>query len=171
MSDALSKRQRLRQSGTLNAHPQRVLAEPFRDSPFHDPDDLLKVRYEAVRQARQGRVSRAETARAHGFSRHTLHRLERLFRDRGLAGLVPRKRDPRGPHKISDEILRFVDEQRTARGPLGSTVLVREIQARFGVAIHRVSLDQAWRDGRKRGDHIRKYPRNPDQGSLGGDGI
>ena len=116
-------------------------------------------------------VSRAETARADAFSRHTLHRLERLFRDRGLAGLVPRKRDPRGPHKISDEILRFVDEQRTARGPLGSTVLVREIQARFGVAIHRVSLDQAWRDGRKRGDHIRKYPRNPDQGSLGGDGI
>lgn len=143
MPDALSKRQRLRQQGTLNAHPERVCADLFRDRSFFDPDDLLQVRYEAVRAARQGRSSRAETAREHGLSRHTLHRLERRFGEQGLAGLVPRKRGPRGPHKISDEILRFVEEQRAARGRLGSTVLAREIEARFGVSIHRVSLDQA----------------------------
>lgn len=143
MSDALSKRQRLRQQGTLNARSERVLADLFRDSSFYDPDDLLQVRYEAVRAARQGRSSRAETARDHGLSRHTLHRLERRFVEQGLAGLVPRKRGPRGSHKISDEILRFVDEQRASRGRLGATVLVREIEERFGVSIHRVSLDQA----------------------------
>ena len=53
------------------------------------------------------------------------------------------KRGPQGPSKITPEILRFVDEQRARRGRVGSTVLVREIKARFGVSIHRVSLDQA----------------------------
>ena len=143
MPEPLSKRQRLQNTGTLNSHPERVAAERFRDSRFYDPDDLLQVRYEAVRAARRRRATRAAIASAHGFSRHTLYRLERLFRDQGLAGLVPRKRGPRGPHKITAEILRFVDELRAARGPLGSTVLAREIQARFGLSIHRVSLDQA----------------------------
>lgn len=148
-----SKRNRLRRTGTLNPRPERVLSERFRNSPFYDPDDLLQVRYEAVREAQQGRSTRAETARSHGFSRHTLHRLERLVRDQGLAGLIPRKRGPRGPHKITAEILRFVDRQRAERGPLGSTVLVREIQQRFGVAIHRVSLDQALRRRKKKSPH------------------
>ena len=143
MADSISKREWLRRSRTLNPHPGRVVAERFRDHNFYDSDDLLQVRYEAVREALAKRGKRSATARAHGFSRHTLHRLVRLFRDQGLAGLVPRKRGPLGPSKITPEILRFVDEQRARRGRVGSTVLVCEIKARFGVSIHRVSLDQA----------------------------
>ena len=143
MPDEPSKHHWLRKSHTLNPQPGRVAAKRFREGGFYDPEDLLQVRYEAVRQALQGGTSRAAAALAHGFSRSTLHRLLRLFRERGLAGLVPRKRGPRGPTKITPEILRFVDEQRSLRGHLGSTVLVREIQSRFGVSIHRVSLDQA----------------------------
>ncbi len=143
MADTTSKRPRLRRAGTLNPHPERVVAPRFQTSPFYDPDDLLQVRYEVIRAVRQEGTGRTAAARAHGLSRHTLHRLERLFDAEGLAGLVPRKRGPRGPHKITDEILRFVDRRRAEQGPAGSTVLVREIEARFGITIHRVSLDHA----------------------------
>ena len=143
MASAPSKRQRLREAGTLNAHPERVLAPRFQHSPFYDPADLLQVRYELIRDVRQDARGRAQAAHDFGLSRHTLHRLERLFEADGLVGLVPRQRGPRGPHKITAEILRFVDEWRAGHGPAGATILVREIEARFGLSIHRVSLDQA----------------------------
>ena len=94
MASAPSKRQRLREAGTLNAHPERVLAPRFQHSPFYDPADLLQVRYELIRDVRQDARGRAQAARDFGLSRHTLHRLERLFEADGLVGLVPRQRGP-----------------------------------------------------------------------------
>ena len=51
-ADKISKRQWLRQHGTLNPRPQDVAHELFRQMDFFDPQDLIQVKYEMLRQVR-----------------------------------------------------------------------------------------------------------------------
>ena len=136
-----SKIQRLRQSGTLNPHPEKVTDPLFADSEFFDPNDLLQVRYEMIRCAE--RVPLRETAERFGASVPTCVRAKKAFFEGGLQALVPRRRGPRGAHKITAEILAFVAEHRTRHGPVGSRKLVPLIAERFAVKIHPRGLEKA----------------------------
>ena len=83
-----NKTEYLRNSGTLNHHPEKVSDPLFKDSPFFDPRDLLQVRYEMVRCARQG-TSLKETAARFGTSVPTCVRANRAFQGRGLQVHIP----------------------------------------------------------------------------------
>src|SRR2546429_5356023 len=48
--DRQPKRQTLRRHGTLNPQPESVTHSLFQNSDFFDPDDLLQVKYEMLRQ-------------------------------------------------------------------------------------------------------------------------
>jgi hypothetical protein len=52
--DRQQKRQTLRRHGTLNPQPESVTHPLFQDSEFFDPDDLLQVKYEMLRQVHVG---------------------------------------------------------------------------------------------------------------------
>ncbi len=136
-----SKTQRLRQSGTLNPNPEKVADTLFTGSEFFDPRDLLQVRYEMVRRARD--ASLRETAERFGASVPTCVRANRAFREGGLQALIPRRRGPRGARKITPEILAFVEDLRSRHGPVGSRKLVPLIAGRFGVTVHPRGLDKA----------------------------
>ena len=136
------KTDRLRQSGTLNPRPDTVTDALFQDSAFFDPRDLLQVRYEMVRCTVRG-VPLQEAAARFGTSVPTCVRANRAFREGGLQGLIPQRRGPRGAHKVTPEILAFVQQYRAEHGPLGSRRLVPLIETRFGVRIHPRSLDKA----------------------------
>ncbi len=135
------KTERLRQSGTLNPRPDTVTDALFQDSAFFDPRDLLQVRYEMVRCTERG-VPLKEAAARFGTSVPTCVRANRAFREGGLQGLIPQRRGPRGAHKITPQILAFVEQFRAEHGRTGSRRLVPLIEARFGVRIHPRSLDK-----------------------------
>ena len=135
------KTQRLRHSGTLNPNPERVADPLFADSEFFDPRDLLQVRYEMVRFTEE--ASLREAAERFGASVPTCVRANRAFREGGLQALIPQRRGPRGAHKITAEIIAFVEEYRTRHGPVGSRKLVPLIVERFGVTVHPRGLDKA----------------------------
>ena len=137
-----TKIDRLRQSGTLNPRPDTVTDALFQDSAFFDPRDLLQVRYEMVCCTLRGVPLKAAAARF-GTSVPTCVRANRAFREGGLQGLIPQRRGPRGAHKITPEILAFVEQYRAEHGPLGSRRLVPLIEARFGTRTHPRSLDKA----------------------------
>ena len=137
-----TKLDRLRQSGTLNPRPDTVTDALFQDSAFFDAHDLLQVRYEMVRCTLRG-VPLKEAAARFGTSVPTCVRANRAFREGGLQGLIPQRRGPRGAHKITPEILAFVEQYRAEYGPLGSRRLVALIKARFDTRIHPRSLDKA----------------------------
>lgn len=137
-----TKTERLRQSGTLNPRPAAVTDPLFHDSEFFDPHDLMQVRYEMVRCAIRG-VPLKEAAARFGLSVPTCVRVNRAFREGGLQGLVPQRRGPRGAHKVTTEILAFVQQYLDDHEPIGSRRLVPLIEARFGVRIHPRSLDKA----------------------------
>ncbi len=137
-----TKLDRLRQSGTLNPRPDTVTDALFQDSAFFDAHDLLQVRYEMVRCTLRG-VPLKEAAARFGTSVPTCVRANRAFREGGLQGLIPQRRGPRGAHKITPEILAFVEQYRAEYGSLGSRRLVALIEARFDTRIHPRSLDKA----------------------------
>lgn len=137
-----TKAQRLRQSGTLNPHPNSITDPLFHNSPFFDPRDLLQVRYEMVRCIARD-IAIKEAAVRFGLSVPTCVRANRAFREAGLQGLIPKRRGPRGAHKITPEIIAFVQQYLAENEPLGSRRLVPLIEARFGVRIHPRGLDKA----------------------------
>ena len=141
--DAGDKPGRLREAGTLNPHPERVRDRRFAGSDFFDPHDLLQVRYEMVRLVRIDRLTLAKAAERFGVSLPTCFRMVKAFARQGLPGLLPERRGPRGPHKVTPKILQFVDEHRVRHGRTGAAQLVPMIEQRFGVKLHPRGLEKA----------------------------
>lgn len=141
--DPTDKHDRLRRSGTLNRTPEKVTDPLFAVGDFFDARDLLQVRYEMVRLVNEGKVTSAQVAARFGVSRPTCFRMVRAFEGGGLAGLIPARRGPRGPHKIGEEILRFVEDYRAEHGRVGARRLVPLIEAEFGVRVHPRGLEKA----------------------------
>lgn len=131
----------LRQQGALHPHPEAVHDEAFRQDVFFDPRDLVQVRYEMLRRHQIDGDAVTEVATAFGVSRQAYYTTEEAFVEKGIAGLLPRRRGPRRAHKCTDEILDFV-EQRRADGSLEKEVS-EAVQKRFGVSIHPRSLVRA----------------------------
>lgn len=141
--DQTEKHSRLRKAGTLNRTPENVSDPMFAASDFFDARDLLQVRYEMVRLVRIGQATLAQAAARFGVSRPTCFRMVKAFDSGGLQGLIPAPRGPRGPHKITAQMLRFVDEYRARHGHVGARRLVPLIEAEFGVRVHPRGLEKA----------------------------
>jgi transposase len=72
----------------------------------------MQVKYEMLRRVRLEGYTVTQAAAAFGFSRLSLYQARAAFEKRGGAGLVPRKRGPHGPHKLTGEVMRFLEQAR-----------------------------------------------------------
>lgn len=145
-----AKADALRAHGALHPRPQAVQAPLFGSNDFFDPRDLVQVRYEMLRQVDVEGVPVARTADAFGVSRPTFYQTQAAFKQQGIAGLVPRKRGPRGAHKLDDAVMTFVATLRTEDPALSVRALLPRIHARFGLAVHPRSLERALRREEKK---------------------
>ena len=68
----------------------------------------------------------------------------------GLVGLLPSRRGPKGGHKISAEVIAFVGDLKAASPELTTSQCLDAIEARFGVKVHRRSLERALARKKKR---------------------
>ena len=75
----------------------------FLQSDFFDPRDVVQVKYEMLRRVSVDNVSVTEASDEYGVSRPTYYQAKASFETAGVAGLVPKKRGPRGPHKLQGE--------------------------------------------------------------------
>ncbi len=141
----------LRERGTWNGGYRRVAAPLFHGSEFFDPRDLVQVKYEMLRRVRVEGKSVVESASAFGVSRPSFYlALAALERD-GLAGLLPHKRGPRGAHKLTGEVLVFLERSLGKSPSLRSDELAARVEDRFGVRVHARSVERALRRrGKKR---------------------
>lgn len=148
------KRCRLRAAGALNPHPERVTAEHFLTGDFFDPHDLVQVKYEMVRRVESEGQSVTQTTAAFGFSRPTFYQARAALEARGLPGLLPQRRGPRGAHKLTDEVLDFVAQRLSEDPGLKGPELAKLVQEQFGFPIHPRSIERALRRRRgKKGGH------------------
>lgn len=144
------KREALAQDGALNPHPEAIRDTLFTGNPFFDAKDIVQVRYEMVRRHRVDGVAISEASTNFGVSRPTFYKALRALQKAGLPGLLPSQRGPKDGHKISAEVVAFVGDLRVASPELTTSQCLKEIEARFGIKVHRRSLERALAGKKKR---------------------
>ena len=143
MAKSDPKHRRLRQQGMLNPHPQQVLAPWFQSGEFFDPHDLVQTKYEMLRHVQIDGASKAEAATLFGMSRPTFYQAEDAFAREGIAGLLPKQRGPKGAHKLTAEVMDFIDQRLQANDSLHARVLAQDIKAKLGLSVHPRSIERA----------------------------
>lgn len=133
----------LKQSGTANPRPQDVRDPAFLEGDFFDPHDLTQVKYEMLRRVRTERQSVTKASAMFGVSRPTFYKAQTDFDRNGLAGLLPAKRGPRQPHKITPEVARFIEETVARGDDVDATRLAKHITERFGLVVHQRTVKRA----------------------------
>ena len=133
----------LRQLGTLNPHPERVQDPLFSKGQFFDARDLVQVKYEMVRRVRIEGQPVADSAAVFGLSRPSFYQAQALLDAGGLSALVPRKRGPRGSHKLGPDVVEFLQGARVKDPSLRPLDLARLVKERFRLKVHPRSVERA----------------------------
>ena len=132
-----------KRTATLNPRPQSIADPLFKENPFFDPKDLLQVRYEMLRRHRVEGVSMVEVASQFGVSRPTLYQAQAAFEQAGLSGLLPKPRGPKQGYKLSTQIIEYVRLLRVSNPGLSTVGVLQAVKQRFGITVHRRSLERA----------------------------
>lgn len=137
------KLETLREQGTLNPRPEDVSDSLFQGNEFFDPRDLVQVKYEMLRRHQSEGASAASIAQAFGFSRVTFYQVLRRFKKNGIAGLLPKLRGPKGAHKLSQELIVFIEKALAEDSSLRPGMLAERIMAQFNISVHPRSIERA----------------------------
>ena len=136
-----SKIDALREEGTLNPAPEKVRDPKFREGDFFDPRDVVQVKYEMLRSVEKDGRAVVEAAESFGLSRPVYYVTRDLFNREGLPGLLPRKRGPKGAHKLTDEALAILAQavRESEQMPSGER-LASLLAERCGIRAHPRSI-------------------------------
>ena len=131
------------EAGLLHPNPDAVLAPLFTSgSGFFLAADKVQVKYEMLRAVVVDEATVVAAAQAHGYSRAEFYLVQAAFAERGMAGLVDGRRGRKGPTKVSAEIAAVLRDAPTERS---GAELAREVEARFGVSLHRRTAERVRR--------------------------
>ncbi len=133
----------LQQEGTLNPTPEKVRDPKFRENEFFDPRDVVQVKYEMLRRVAVDNASVVEASDEYGVSRPTYYQAKANFDEAGIAGLVPKKPGPRGPHKIQGDILAFLQTRLVPGEPVRARELARLIRNELDIEVHPRTIERA----------------------------
>lgn len=150
-----AKREALRESGTHNAAAEKVTDELFGDYEFFDARDLVQVKYEMLRQVRAEGATVTEATDAFGFSRPTFYQARRALDAEGLPGLLPKRPGPQGAHKLTAEVMTFVDGRCAEDRAVTAQTLSQSVRERFGLSVHPRSLERALARRKKKRRSVR----------------
>lgn len=137
------KEEALRAARALHSRPEAVVAPEFAASEFFDARDLIQVKYEMLRRARQDGSTVSDAAAAFGFSRPSFYEAKSAYEAAGIPGLLPKRPGPRRAHKLSEEVVERLAEAVAADPSLSSADLVDMAHNEFGVRVHPRSVERA----------------------------
>lgn len=138
-----TRRRILEQTGLSHPNPQAVTAPLFDGhEPFFLASDKVQVKYEMLRAHLVDGRSATEVAEQHGYSRAAFYLITDSFSDAGMHGLLDERRGRRGPLKLTPELLKFL---KAAEPALSGAQLASLIEHRFGVSLHRRTIERARR--------------------------
>jgi transposase len=137
------KEEALRAARALNPRPDAVTAGEFAASEFFDARDLVQVKYEMLRRARQDGSTVSDAAAAFGFSRPSFYEAKAAYEAAGIPGLLPKRPGPRRAHKLSEAVVERLAEAAAADASLSSADLADLAQREFDLRVHRRSVERA----------------------------
>jgi transposase len=135
----------LKRYGALNPHPQKVTDKMFSDSAadFFDSRDLVQVKYEMLRAVEKEGRSVKQASEDFGFSRPAFYQTQSQFKQEGVIGLAKKRPGPKSAHKITDEMLTFIEEHVEEAKPLRARKLAPLIKEKFGKDVHPRTIERA----------------------------
>lgn len=134
----------LREQGALNRRAQAVSDPLFQqDDAFFDRRDLVQLKYEMLRRVRTDGQPVSKAAAAFGLSRPSFYHAHSAFEAGGLPALLPKKRGPRGAHKLSVPIVATIEHALAHDATLSLPALARLVKERCGIAVHPRSIERA----------------------------
>src|SRR3954465_12588835 len=137
-----SRLRALEAEGLQHPRADAVSAELFAHGGFFLAADKVQVKYEMLRAHLLDGVSVTAAAAAHGYSRAGFYLVTAAFEQAGMSGLLDDKRGRRGPVKLTAEIVEFLQ---TAASDRSGAELAVEVADRFGVLLHRRTVERARR--------------------------
>ena len=141
--DKRTKADALLDEGTLNPAPHKVRDPKFHEGDFFDPRDTVQVKYEMLRRVAVENAPVAAASAEYGVSRPTFYQAKAHFEEAGIAGLVPKKRGPQGPHKLQGAVLAFLKAQTTPGEPIRARGLAKLLQETFDLDVHPRTIERA----------------------------
>jgi transposase len=111
----------------------------------------VQVKYEMLRRVQTDGQSVVEAAGTFGFSRVAFYQALHAFRKDGLPGLVRKRPGPRRAHKLSGKVVTFAEQARGRDKSLRTGELVKMVRKKFGISVHRRSIERALSKGQKKG--------------------
>jgi transposase len=138
-----TRRRLLEQVGLLHPRPESVTAPLFhgRES-FFLAADKVQVKYEMLRAHVIDGLSATAAAEQHGYSRAAFYLITAAYGKAGMQGLLDEPRGRRGPLKLTPEVLEFLA---SADRGLSGAQLALEVEARFGLSLHRRTIERTRR--------------------------
>jgi transposase len=133
----------LQADDVLNPSPGKVTDAKFREGEFFDPRDIVQVKYEMLRRVLVEHASVTEATDEYGVSRPTYYQAKANFDEAGVAGLVPKKRGPRGPHKLQGEVLAFIESQHVAGEAIRARELAMKLREEISVEVQTRPIERA----------------------------
>jgi transposase len=143
MNSISQKLQALRSCGALNPHPEKVRHPSFAGSVFLDPHDMVQLKYEMIRSIEVDGNPVTQAAAEFGLSRPTVYEALENFRAQGVEGLLPQKRGPKNPRKLTEEVIQYLRESRASEPDIKVPALVEKIRERFGIVLHSRTVEKA----------------------------
>jgi transposase len=137
------KEEALRAARALNPRPGAVTAAEFASSEFFDARDLVQVKYEMLRRARQDGSTVSDAAAAFGFSRPSFYEAKAAYEAAGIPGLLPKRPGPRRAHKLTEAVVERLAEAAAGEPPLSSVELAELARREFGIHVHPRSVERA----------------------------
>jgi len=136
---ASSKTEELRKNGSFNPRADNVTAEIFKDSHFFDACDLVQVKYEMIRAVEKEQREVSSTSSAFGFSRVSFYQIKKEYDASGIAGLIPKKRGPKGSRKLSSSDIEYA---KTLVDTHTKSQIVLRLKEERGVEISKRTLER-----------------------------
>jgi transposase len=137
------KNRLLKEQGTFNRRSGKIKEPMFQSNPFFDPHDLAQVKYEMVRQVTNDGKTVSEAATVFGLSRPTFYQAKAALEREGVLGLAPQKTGPKNRHKLTAEIMDFIESRLVKDESIGLGELAEQVHQKFSVKVHQRSIDRA----------------------------
>ncbi|MBR2655109.1 MAG: helix-turn-helix domain containing protein [Loktanella sp.] len=144
-----SKTDALIEEGTFNSSAGKVRDPKFSGCEFFDPQDAVQVRYEMLRRVSVDKVSVTEATVEYGVSRPTYYQAKANFDAAGIAGLVPAKPGPHGPHKINKDVMAFLEAHLVSGEPVRARELAKLLRQDREIDVHPRTIERALKKTRR----------------------
>jgi len=135
-----------------DAWAEAVTAPLFSSGGFFLAADKVQVKYEMLRAHLAGHVP-VTVAAAHGYSRAAFYLTAASFEQARMAGLPDQRRGRRSPVKMCPQIAEFI----RSTPPASGAALAVQVAERFGVVLHRRTIERA--RGRQAPRYFGRLPR------------